>query len=148
DARRGALPSELARLEPRPPHAIRPMELGDVPYYLALAALYGVALWNCYRVLGHRPSPGAAIAWILINLRMPVGAPPSYFLLGQNRLTGYVKKHRARAKELDESSPTWTRFGAAPEADHGIQPHYQVFRTVLSRFGPIFAPHEGDATLL
>ena len=114
------------------------------------ALFYAVALYNCVRAVGNRTSSGAAIAWILLQLTLPYVGVPLYFLLGDFRIRGYVKRHRAAHAELDQvglflppsPAPPTNRVPAA------IRRTYDACRTVFDRFGTVFQPQLGTADLL
>ena len=54
--------------------------------------LYILAIINVYKILRQELNPPAAAAWILLNLAFPPIGVPLYFLLGQNKLKGYLKR--------------------------------------------------------
>ena len=114
------------------------------------ALLYAVALYNCARILRSRLSAGGAIAWILCNLLMPIIGVPLYFLLGQNRLTGYVRRHKKSAAEV-----------VVPRSIGKTQPDYSFlerestqldtlkrFDQLFSNCGSVFEAKAGTVQLL
>ncbi len=112
--------------------------------------LYALALYNCYRILGRRLSPGAAMAWILFNLMLPVVGVPLYFLVGEFRIKGYERRHKRATRELAgfeqvQQLPPAPDALACPEA---VREHYELFNRTFSRFGPTFRPQHGHAELL
>lgn len=120
-------------------------------FYAALGALYVLAAWNCWRILGQRLSSGAAIAWITIHVVFPFVGVPLYFLVGNQRIRGYVRRHRRAAAAaaqgeqlLDRLPPSPTPENIAPEC----QESYQTFRRVFSSFGPVFQPQRASVQLL
>lgn len=128
----------------------------DTVWTLVLVALYGVAILNCARVLGDRLTTGATISWIAINLALPFVGVPVYLLLGNYRIRGYVKRHRARVKELaekEESSatpllPPQPQPPARELIPHAIRDNVETFGTIFSTFGTEFDPQWATADLL
>jgi cardiolipin synthase len=123
---------------------------GDNLLFWLTGGLYTVALFNCYKVIGSRVNSGSAMAWILLHLTMPFIGIPLYFLFGDFRIRGYVKKHRKRSKKLaaetKHSLPTLVpeSIDVAP----AIRPKYGPFKMLLDRFGPVYAPQYGEIQLL
>ncbi len=128
---------------------------------LLMASVYLIAFAHCIRVLtNERTTPGAAIAWILFLLILPVVAIPLYWLVGDFRLSGYVKRHRERTLELALESPA--PHHENPVISLPIPPHKEppfpsdktcgdLFRTsekVFSQLGPVYQAHPGSAELL
>jgi cardiolipin synthase len=112
--------------------------------------LYALAVYNVVKVIGSRMTSGAAMAWIILNLTLPVVGVPLYLLLGDFRIKGYVKRHRAATAELESDTPlpaleTPPEPGDLPEA---IRSGYVTFRTLFAPFGPTFVPQRGHVTLL
>ena len=66
----------------------------DQILYGLMGALYVVAFYNCFRILGDKRAPASTLAWIIVQLGAPVFGVPLYFILGANRLRGYVKRHQ------------------------------------------------------
>lgn len=118
--------------------------------FLLTLGIYGVAIYDCYKVLQGRKTSSAALAWILFHLTMPFVAVPLYFLVGDYRIRGYAKRHKAGAKEL-ESMGAFTLPAPPPEADEvppALRETYGSFRSVFRKFGPIFEPQAGQVDLL
>ncbi len=118
---------------------------------IGLVILYGLALMNCVRVLGERVSSGAAIAWIFINLSLPMVGVPLYLLVGNLRIRGYVKRHKAGVKALEQidSSPTLAPPVDPTDLVESLRERVQSFKTLFSRFGdPLFDPQHGACDLL
>lgn len=125
------------------------MPFDDIVFLLTLA-LYGVAVWNCVKVLGSRGTSSAAIAWILLHLTAPWIAVPLYFLVGDFRIKGYTKRHRAASSEL-ESEGALVLPARPPEGDEvvpAIRETYTSFRAVFRKFGAVFEPQPGQVELL
>lgn len=119
------------------------MTLHDFVFPLTIG-LYALAVYNCIRIVGARMSPGAALAWILINLLLPFIGVPLYFLFGDFRIRGYVKRHRAGAQKVEaaldgESSNASAQRPSTEPAGFG---------RVFSKLGPVYRPKEGGAELL
>jgi cardiolipin synthase len=125
---------------------------------LLLASVYLIAFAHCIRVLtNERTTPGAAIAWILFLLILPVIAIPLYWLVGDFRLSGYVKRHRERTQELAHESPALhheypENSPASLETCYPIvESGDELFKTsekVFSQLGPIYQAYPGSAELL
>ncbi len=114
------------------------------------AGAYVLAVYNCYKVIGNRMTSGAAIAWILLQLTLPFVGVPLFFLLGDFRIKGYVKRHRRSTRELDAEGGLILPTKPPDEADvaSGIRASYASFRRVFSRFGTVFEPQSGKVELL
>ncbi len=113
-------------------------------------AIYGLAVYNCIKIISNRSSPGASIAWLLLHAVVPFVAVPAYLLMGDYRIKGYVKRHRASQQQLADSGALML-----PEAPpdplslpQDIQGTYRTFSSVLRQFGTVFEPQTGNATLL
>lgn len=114
------------------------------------AALYGVAVFNCYKVIGNRMAPGATLAWILIQLTLPFIGVPLFFLLGDFRIKGYAKRHRRRVEELAATGQLEAP-AEPPEPDElpvALRENYVMFRRVFGNFGPEYEPQLGAVDLL
>src|SRR5690606_41735779 len=97
------------------------MALDDLAYG-SMAILYLVAFYNCYRVLGDRLSPSTTLAWILVNIFIPLIGVPLYFLLGHSRLRGYIKRHQNLTgieQPILDRFPQWRRQAAQETAQFG-----------------------------
>lgn len=118
---------------------------------LGLVLLYGLALLNCVRVLGDRVSSGAAIAWILINVTLPMIGVPLYLLVGNYRIRGYVKRHKAGVKAIEQVDPS---IYLPPPVNPEILPdplrdRVQSFKTLFDSFNdPLFDQQLGACDLL
>lgn len=121
-------------------------------WHMLLVGLYGLAAYNCYcvvRDIRDRANPGSAIAWILINITLPVVGVPLYFLLGDFRIRGYVRRYRAAAAEIEDETPQ-------PEPHVPIDPDslplplQSSVRALapFAKFGPEFEPYYGSVDLL
>jgi cardiolipin synthase len=95
-------------------------------------------------------TPGAAIAWILINLAVPFLGVPLYFLFGDFRIRGYVRRHRAAAAKLEEQEETAASSDepTAEQLPEAIAGSVAEFRGIFSKFGPMFRPQWGKVDLL
>lgn len=120
-------------------------------FYVLLALLYGLAGWNCWRILGQRLSTGAAIAWIAINVAFPLVGVPLYFLVGNQRIHGYVKRHRRAAAESARFEQLLNRLPPAPspyQLPTACAESYETFHRIFSQFGPVFRPQRASLQLL
>lgn len=120
-------------------------------FFWLLPALYLLAAWNCWRILSQRLSSGAAIAWIMINVAFPFIGVPFYFLLGQQRINGYVKRHKFAAAVSAEEEQLLSRLPPSPQPDlisHSYRESYAIFRRIFFNFGPVFLPQAGKVSLL
>jgi cardiolipin synthase len=125
------------------------MAWSDFVIYVT-AALYAVAVYNCYKVIGNRMTPAATLAWILILLLLPFIGVPFFFLLGDFRIKGYAKRHKRRVEELSREGIPVLSF-KSPEPDElpqALREHYTLFRTVFGKFGPEYEPQLGAVDLL
>ena len=110
---------------------------------VTMTAIYGVAIYNCYRILDERQSPSSSFAWIIIILLFPFLGIPLYFLVGKNRIRGFVKRRKViqdkkhvrvvgaddisqnespenyPKETLDEFSKLFCSFGSQYEATNG-----------------------------
>ncbi len=114
------------------------------------AALYFVAVYNCYKVIGNRMTPAATLAWIMIQLTLPFIGVPLFFLLGDFRIKGYAKRHKRRVAELTSAGDVLIP-PAAPDPDElpeALRENYIMFRRVFSKFGPEYEPQPGAVELL
>lgn len=123
---------------------------GDNVLFWLTVCVYLVAINNCYKIVGSRMNSGSAIAWILLHLTAPFIGIPLFFLVGDFRIRGYVKKHRARTQQLASETthllPTLVPDPA--EVPEAIRENYTSFKTVLESFGPVFSPQYGNVELL
>jgi cardiolipin synthase len=120
-------------------------------WYALTVAVYLVALWNVGKVLGSRTTPGAAFGWIMFHLALPIAAIPLYWLIGDFRIKGYVRRHRAAARLLDAHEAEVLAAEPSPGVDDvapELRRTYGPMKTMLERFGAIFAPRPGAVTLL
>jgi cardiolipin synthase len=122
----------------------------ESPLFYVTAFLYTVALFNCYRIVGNRLTPGASLAWILVNLSLPFIGVPLYFLVGQNRLRGYVRRFRQLNRQYVGKNGRLIDgpFSGTPSVDPALLPTYQSFKEVFGTFGPLYEPRNGYAELL
>ena len=127
------------------------MILSEIGYWF-MAALYAVAILNCFHILNERQSPSATFAWIVLNLALPVLGVPLFFLLGKNRIRGYMKK-RTRAETA--FSPHVEAFASKYRLPSGgyaipeeIEPLCNTFGRIFGKFGPEFTPHPNLVQLL
>lgn len=122
----------------------------DEVWFVLTLALYGVAIWNCFKVLGNRTTSAATIAWILFHVFAPWVAVPLYFLIGDFRIKGYAKRHRAGSKELEIEGTLRlvTRPPDASEVPATLRDAYANFRVIFRKFGDIFDPQPGNVDLL
>ena len=123
----------------------------DDAVYVALAWLYALAAWNCWRILGQRLSAGAAIAWIVINVVFPFVGVPLYFLVGNQRIQGYVKRHRRAAAESAKGEQLLDRLPSPPNPkalSSACAESYLTFQKIFSHFGPVFQPQRASLQLL
>lgn len=109
---------------------------------------YALAAYNCFRILGQRLTSGATIAWIFINLGLPVIGVPLYFLLGNQRIQGYVRRHRARAAKLAAVGAEGPRVPQADELPEACRTTYSTFHKIFAHLGPHFAPARAQVQLL
>lgn len=125
------------------------MTLSDVILLLTFC-LYATAVYNCARVIGDRLSPGTTMAWIFLNLTLPFIGVPLYFLFGDFRIKGYKKRHRAAARNLEQSGPT-PNHSLEPNTEtlpSVLRPNVESYKTVFSSFGSVFRPQHGTVELL
>jgi cardiolipin synthase len=117
---------------------------------LVQIVIYGLAVYNCVKIISNRASPGASIAWLLLHAVVPFVAVPAYLLLGDYRIKGYVRRHRASQQELADAGalmlPETPPDPSTLPTD--IQKTYRIFSTVLRQFGTVFEPQRGNAALL
>ena len=120
------------------------------PVFYALIAIYALAVYNCIKVLGNRTSAGASIAWILLHLTVPYVAVPLYYLLGDFRIRGYVRRHRAAQQRIDDTgvSPLLEAAPKTSDLAPSLQANYRSFHHVFRQFGSAFVPQHGDVELL
>jgi len=120
------------------------------PVFYAALAVYALAFYNCIKVLGNRASAGASIAWILFHLTAPYVAVPIYYLLGDSRIRGYVRRHRAGHQKVDATgiSPLLEPEPRADDLAPVLQSNYRAFQQIFCQFGSAFAPQTGDVALL
>ncbi|MBM4250910.1 MAG: cardiolipin synthase [Deltaproteobacteria bacterium] len=113
-------------------------------------AIYGLAVYNSVKIVSNRASPGASIAWLLLHAVVPFVAVPAYLLIGDYRIKGYVRRHRASQQQLADAGalmlPEAPPDPATLPAE--IRNTYRIFSTVLRQFGTVFEPQRGYATLL
>lgn len=123
---------------------------GDNLLFWFTAFVYLIAIHNCYKVIGSRMNSGSAIAWILLHLTAPFIGIPIFFLIGDFRIRGYVKKHRARTQQLaSESTHLLPTLVPEPsDVPEAIRTNYATFKTILQNFGPVFSPQYGNVELL
>lgn len=125
------------------------MEFRDLIYWVT-GGLYTVAFFNCYKVIGSRVNSQSAIAWILLHLTMPFIGIPLYFLFGDFRIRGYVKKHRKRSKKLQKElkHSVSSLIPDVTDVPENLRPKYGPMKKMLDRFGPVYAPQYSHADLL
>lgn len=120
-------------------------------WYPLTIALYLVALWNVTKVLGSRTTPGAAFGWIFFHLALPMFAVPLYWLIGDFRIKGYVRRHRAAVKLIDAHEEHMAKGAPSPDVD-AVAPElrrtYGPMKTMFERFGDVFSPQPGAVGLL
>ncbi|NRA44336.1 MAG: cardiolipin synthase [Oligoflexales bacterium] len=98
--------------------------------------LYGLAFYNCYRVLGARHSPAASISWIWANLSIPIIGVPAYWLFGMGRLRDYPGYPEPKIQEPP----------LKPEERPGSS--IAEFSKIFAKFGTVFAPFSCKVRLL
>lgn len=126
------------------------MSTGHLTLLTALV-LYGASGVNVVKILSNRRmTSSAAMAWILIHLFLPFIALPLFWLLGDFRITGYVRRYRATAQERAVASQSFVRLPPPPtEAmSEPLRTLYLSFKTTLSKLGPLFLPQRGEVELL
>jgi cardiolipin synthase len=116
---------------------------------LLMASVYLMALANCIRVLtNERTTSGAAIAWILFHLILPILAIPLFWLLGDFRISGYVKKHRERSlavnHRIQDESLSDLQFTLTAQS----KPFFELCQNVFTSLGPNYNAHLGTIRLL
>jgi len=125
------------------------MRLSD-PITIIKIIVYALAVYNCVKVLSNRATPGASIAWILLHAVVPFVAVPAYLLLGDYRIKGYVRRHKARQQQLEDAGALIPPE-APPDPDLlplDMRSTYRVFSKVFRQFGTMLEPQLGAATLL
>lgn len=76
---------------------------------------------------------------------------PLYFLLGQQRINGYLKRHRHAAAISANEEQLLTRLPPSLEPDQvpiRLRDSYSIFRRIFSGFGAVFHPQLAAITLL
>ena len=110
-----------------------------------LALFYILALINCFRLVMNRQSPGATLAWIIINMFVPFVGVPLFYLFGTNRLPTFVKRPGSGVTAATSATAIRTKSEALPEQPDALAHEYgQIF----SRYGHMFDPHLNSADLL
>lgn len=99
-----------------------------------MAATYCVAVYNLLRVLDSKLTSGARIAWLTGFLLAPVVTVPIYYLFGQNRLRGYIRKAVRREREFAEA-----KHSSLEDSSSNFDlssPIEQLFQTLGGHFRP------------
>jgi cardiolipin synthase len=97
----------------------------------AFVLIYAMALFNCARVITDRVSSGATIAWIFVNLTLPFVGVPLYVLVGNYRIRGYVRRHKAAVKTLESAEPPTNLAPAVVPQD----PRFATFHALFQNSG-------------
>jgi cardiolipin synthase A/B len=107
-----------------------------------MAGTYMVAIYNLFRVLDSKLTPGARIAWLTGFLLAPVVTVPLYYLFGQNRLRGYIRKAVRREREFAEvKQPVVDEASGHFQASNSIE-------LLFTRLGGHFQPSLNHVELL
>ena len=114
-------------------------------HLLFLIVLYTLAVSNSFRALSLRHSPSSTLAWILINLGFPFVGVPLFFLLGQNRIRGYVRKKIKRDKESHSDT---THNPPIPEIPSNQSTNMKTFVNIFSQYDSVFHPTLNHVKLL
>lgn len=123
------------------------MEPKPAFWFISTIALYSMALYNCYHVLGARRSPGACISWIWANLTLPVISVPLYWFLGLRRVKNYSlgevnfsqKKQRLNIS-LEEDAQTYQKiFSGFGSVFQVLQSEVSLFTDGSQAFDTIFS---------
>lgn len=126
------------------------MSTGNLTLLVALV-LYGASMVNFAKILtNRRMTSSAAIAWILLHIFLPFIALPLFWLLGDFRITGYVRRYRETARErgIEDRSFIGLPSPSAASMAPPLRELYLSFKTTFSMFGSLFLPQQGEAELL
>ena len=109
-------------------------------WFLGAVVYYGLALGNCYHVLGTRSSPAASISWIWANLAIPVLGVPLYWLFGPGRISGYSFG--------SITADAWASPPTPEEEDNSSEGDLKLYEKIFRHFGPVFHPLRSEVALL
>lgn len=128
------------------------MEFPGFSFYL-LGALYCVAIYNAVNVLFDRRSPAATTGWLLALLGLPWIGIPLYYLIGQSRLRGNIRKKRTRTKRFaayaQEFERRFRQINAAPPTPPpALQVVFDRFTRIFRGIGAVAEPYLNNIALL
>ncbi len=86
----------------------------DLLVFTVYLSTYALAIYACVRAIGRRYAPNGAIAWVLIIIALPLVGAVLYFLFGEFRVKGYLKRHQKLGKSPNDSLPTSQNLQKGP----------------------------------
>lgn len=117
--------------------------------------VYGLSFINCLRVVQMRQSTAAVLAWLLLHIFAPFFALPLFYLFGQNRMRGFVKRRRKSDDKLHNETGLRQALHDHLEKepvrllnDETNTPVLRQMSQVFSRYGEAFWPSRNHLQLL
>lgn len=69
-------------------------------YFVVSVVFFLLGIKNVVHILRQNLSPGASLAWMAINMTLPILGVPLYYFLGQSKIGGYKRKRDRRQEAL------------------------------------------------